>query len=35
MKKPMTSHSFSRPIAMRKPIVNTNKIIEISGVIYF
>ncbi len=31
----MTSHSFSSPIAMRKPIENTNKIIASSGVIIF
>ncbi len=31
----MTNHSFSRPIAIRKPIENTNKIIASSGVIIF
>ena len=31
----MTNHSFSSPIAIRKPIENTNKIIASSGVIIF
>jgi len=34
-KKPITNQSFSRPMAIRKPMEKTNKIIVISGVIIF
>ena len=34
-KKPPSNHNLSRPIAIRKPMENTNKIIVRRGVIIF